>query len=71
MPTTEEEFKGIIDSSAEAAKEAVTDGTGIIHKIGAAIEAAADEVANVAGQTLETVGRQMKDTTKHEPSPKK
>ena len=71
MTTTEEKLKGAIDSTADAAKEAAEDAKGIVHKIGKALKDGANEVATVAGQTLETVGRQMKDTTKDKPTPEK
>jgi len=71
MTTTEEKLKGGIDSTADAAKGAVKDAKGVVHKIGKALKDGANEVAAVAGQTLETVGRQMKDTTKDKPTPEK
>jgi len=71
MTTTEEKLKSAIDSTADAAKDAAKDAQGIIHKIGQALKDGANEVATVAGQTLETVGKQMKDTTKDEPHPEK
>ena len=71
MSTTEKKHEGAIDSTATAAKEAVKDAKGAMHKIGKALKAGANEVASVAGQALETVGRQMKDTTKDQPNPEK
>ena len=71
MTTTEKKLAGAIDSTADAAKGAVQDAGGIVHKIGKALKDGANEVAAVAGQTLETVGRQMKDTTKDKPTPEK
>jgi len=71
MTTTKEKLDGAIDSTADAAKEAAEDAKGIVGKIGKALKDGANEVANVAGQTLETVGRQMKDTTKDEPAEEK
>ena len=71
MTTTEKKLAGAIDSTADTAKGAKQEANGIVHKIGKALEAGANEVANVAGQTLKTVGQQMKDTTKDKPAPAK
>jgi hypothetical protein len=71
MTTTEKQLDGAIDSTADAAKGAVKDAKKIMHKIGKAIKDEANELANVAGQTLKTMGQEMKDTTKDAPAPKK
>jgi phage-related tail protein len=75
MTTTGEKLKDAVESTADAAKgvakDVAKDTKGIAHKIGKALKDGANEVAAVAGQTLETVGRQMKDTTKDKPSPEK
>jgi len=71
MTTTEEKLKSGIGSTADTTKGGVKEAKGVVHEIGKAIKAGANEVANVAGQTLETVGRQMKDTTKDTPPVKK
>jgi hypothetical protein len=69
MTNIKQELEEILDCTAGTVKEVVTDGSGLVHRLGVAIEAADDDVANAAGEELETVGRQMKDTTKHAPSP--
>jgi hypothetical protein len=55
----------------DVARGMTKDAKGIVHKIGKALKDGANEVATVAGQTLETVGRQMKDTTKDKPASEK
>jgi hypothetical protein len=71
MTTTGEKVHSAIDSSKHAAQTVIDKAKNVAHAVGKAVEKQADEVATVAGKTLETVGHQMKDTTKHSTHDKK
>ncbi|HEY3359694.1 MAG TPA: hypothetical protein VGQ83_40975 [Polyangia bacterium] len=63
MKTTGDKVQGAIDGTKKAAHAVIDKAKALAHKVGDKVEKGANEVANVAGQTLETVGHQMKDTT--------